>query len=80
MKTKIQLGLKYYGIGMLLALVIISLIHFYSYLFDSYFAYSAWDVLVFTAVASAVPFSFGFYVLNEKVHLLELLKEWKRRK
>lgn len=77
MKTKIQLGLKYYGIGLLLALVIITLIHAYSFLFDTYFAYATWDVIVFTAVVSAVPFGFGLYVLHVKVHLLEWLKEWK---
>jgi hypothetical protein len=80
MKIKIQIGLKYYGISLLLALVIISLIHAYSFLFDTYFAYATWDVIVFTAIVSAVPFGFGLYVLHEKVHLLELLKEWKRWK
>ena len=80
MKTKIQLGLKYYGIGVLLALVIITLIHAYSFLFDTYFAYATWDVIVFSAVVSGIPFGFGLYVLQEKVHLLEWLKEWKRRK
>jgi hypothetical protein len=80
MKTKIQLGLKYYGIGLILALLIITLIHAYSFLFDTYFAYAAWDVIVFAAVVSAVPFGFGLYVLHEKVNLLEWLKEWKRRK
>ena len=80
MKTKIQLGLKYYGTGLLLALVIITLIHLYSYLFDTYFAYATWDVIVFAAVLSAVSFGFGLYVLQEKAQLLELLKEWKRRK
>jgi hypothetical protein len=80
MKTKIQLGLKYYGIGLLLALVIIVLIHAYSYLFETYFTYATWDVIVFTAFVSAVPFGFGIYVLQEKGHLLEWLKEWKRRK
>jgi hypothetical protein len=79
MKTKIQLGLKFYGIGLLLALVIITLIHAYSYLLDAYFAYAAWDVIVFAAVVSAVPFGFGLYVLHEKVHLLEWLKERKMR-
>jgi hypothetical protein len=80
MKTKIQLGLKFYGIGLLLALVIITLIHAYSFLFDTYFAYATWDVIVFTAIVSAVPFGFGLYVLQEKAQLQELLKEWKRRK
>ena len=79
MKTKIQLGLKYYGTGLLLALVIITLIHLYSYLFDTYFAYATWDVIVFTAIVSAVSFGFGLYVLHEKVHLLEWLKERKMR-
>jgi hypothetical protein len=79
MKTKIQIGLKYYGIGLLLALVIIVLIHAYSFLFDTYFAYATWDVIVFAAVVSAVPFGFGLYVLHEKVHLLEWLKERKMR-
>lgn len=80
MKTNLLLGLKYYGFGLLLALVIITLIHAYSFLFDTYFAYATWDVIVFTAVVSAVPFGFGIYVLHEKVHLLECLKEWKKRK
>ena len=80
MKYRIQLGLKYYGIGLQLALVIISLFHAYSFLFDTYFAYATWDVIVFAAVVSAVPFGFGLYVLHEKVHLLEWLKERKRRK
>ena len=62
MKTKIQLGLKYYGIGLLLALVIITLIHAYSFLFDTYFAYATWDVIVFTAVVSAVPFGIAKWV------------------
>ena len=79
MKTKIQIGLKYVGIGLLLALVIITLIHAYSFLFDTYFAYATWDVIVFAAVVSAVPFGFGLYVLHEKVHLLEWLKERKMR-
>lgn len=80
MITKIQIGLKYYGIGLLLALVIITLIHAYSFLFDTYFAYATWDVIVFAAVVSAVPFGFGLYVLHEKVHLLDLLKEWNNGK
>jgi hypothetical protein len=80
MKTKIQKGLKYYGIGLLLALVIITLIHAYSFLFDTYFAYATWDVILFTGVVSAVPFGFGLYVLHEKAHFLDLLKKWKRRK
>jgi hypothetical protein len=80
MKTKIQIGLKYFGIGLLLALVIIILIHAYSFLFDTYFAYATWDVIVFTAIISAVPFGFGLFVLHVKVHLLEWLKQWKMRK
>ncbi len=79
MKTNLLLGLKYYSFGLLLALVIVFLIHAYSFLFDTYFAYASWDVIVFTAVVSAVPFGFGLYVLHEKVNLLELLKEWKSR-
>jgi hypothetical protein len=80
MKTKIQIGLKYYDIGLLLALVNISLVHAYSFLFDTYFAYANWDVLVFTAVVSAVPFGFGLCMLHEKVNLLECLKKWRSRK
>ena len=80
MKNKIQLGLKYYGMGLLFAFVIITLIHAYSFLFDTYFAYATWDVILFTIVVSGIPFGFGLYVLHEKVHLLEWLKEWKRRK
>ena len=80
MKYRLQLGLKYYVIGLLLAILIIALIHFYSYLFDTYFAFAIWDVIIFTSLVSAVPFGFGLYVLHEKVHLLEWLLEWKRRK
>ena len=80
MKTKIQLGLKYYGIGLFFAFVIIALIHIYSYLFDAYFAYAIWDVILFTTLISGIPFGFGLYILYEKVHLPELFRVWKRRK
>ena len=80
MKTSLKIALKYFVIGELLAGFIIAIIHLYSYLFDAYFAYATWDVILFTTVVSAVPFGFGLYVLHEKVHLLDLLKEWKRSK
>ena len=80
MKTSLKIALIYFVIGELLAAFIIVIIHLYSYLFDTYFAYATWDVILFTTVVSGIPFGFGLYVLHEKVHLLELLREWKRRK
>jgi hypothetical protein len=80
MKTRLKIALKYFVIGELLAGFIIAIIHLYSYLFDTYFAYATWDVILFTIVVSGMPFGFGLYVLHEKVNLLEWLKEWKRRK
>ena len=80
MKICFKIALKYFVIGELLASFIIAIIHLYSYFFDAYFAYATWDVIVFTAVVSGIPFGFGLYVLHEKVNLLEWLKEWKRRK
>ena len=80
MKTRLKIALKYFVIGQLLAAIIIAIIHLYSYLFDTYFAYAAWDVILFTTVVSGIPFGFGLYVLQEKVLLLEWLKEWKGRK
>ena len=80
MKTSLKIALKYFVIGELLASFIIAIIHLYSYLFDTYFAYATWDVILFTTVVSGIPFGFGLYVLHEKVHLLDLLKEWKRGK
>ena len=79
MKTSLNIALKYFVIGELLAGFIIVIIHLYSYLFDAYFAYATWDVILFSAVVSGIPFGFGVYVLHEKVNLLELLKEWKWR-
>ena len=78
MKNCFKIALKYFVIGELLAVFMIAIIHLYSYLFDTYFAYATWDVIVFTIVVSGIPFGFGLYVLHEKVHLLELLKEWNR--
>ena len=80
MKNCFKIALKYFVIGELLAVFMIAIIHLYSYLFDTYFAYATWDVIVFTIVVSGIPFGFGLYVLHEKVHLLVLLKEWKRGK
>ena len=71
MKTSLKIALKYFVIGQLLAAFIIALIHIYSYLFDAYFAYATWDVILFTTVVSGIPCGFGLYVLHEKVHLLE---------
>ena len=80
MMTSLKIALKYFVIGELLAAIIIAIIHLHSYLFDAYFAYATWDVILFSAVVSGIPFGFGLYVLHEKVNLLEWLIEWKRRK
>ncbi len=80
MKNCFKIALRYFVIGELLAGFIIAIIHLYSYLFDTYFAYATWDVILFTIVVSGIPFGFGLYVLHEKVNLLELLIECKRRK
>ena len=80
MKTSLKIALKYFVIGELLASFITVIIHLYSYLFDAYFAYATWDVILFTTLISGISFGFGLYILYEKVHLLELMKEWKRSK
>ena len=80
MKNCFKIALKYFVIGELLAVFMIAISHLYSYLFDTYFAYATWDVILFSAVVSGIPFGFGLYVLHEKVHLIDLLKEWNRGK
>jgi hypothetical protein len=55
MKTLLK-TLIYYGLGMVLSLFIIVLIHFYSIIAETYFSYAAWSNIIITAFMSGVPF------------------------
>jgi hypothetical protein len=46
----------YYGLGTIVSLLIIGLIHLYSIIAEDYFCYAQWDNILVTALISGFPF------------------------
>jgi hypothetical protein len=46
----------YYGLGTIVSLLIIGLIHLYSIITEDYFCYAQWDNILVTALISGFPF------------------------
>ena len=57
--------LCYYGLGIGIALVIIGVVHLYSFLFEPYFRYAQWRNIKDTAQISGIAFGIGFYLLKK---------------
>ena len=61
MKIAIRI-LKHYTIGIIVALLIIGIIHVYSYFFEAYFTSAQWDNIIETALISGFPFGIATWV------------------
>jgi hypothetical protein len=48
--------LKYYLIGVIIALLLIVIIHLYSLIVETYFSYAEWNNILLTVVISGLPF------------------------
>ena len=56
--------LCYYGLGIIIALVIIGVVHLYSFLFEPYYRSARWSNIKDAALTSAIPFGIGFYLFK----------------
>ena len=53
--------LKYYLIGVIIALLLIVIIHLYSLIAETYFSYAEWDNILLTATISGLPFGVALW-------------------
>jgi len=53
----------YYGLGTIVSLLIIGLIHLYSIIAEDYFCYAQWDNILVTALISGFPFGVAVWAL-----------------
>lgn len=63
MKT-ITILLKYYIIGVIIAMLLIGFIHLYSYIAEPYFSYAEWHNILLTALISGVPFGITLWAFK----------------
>ena len=61
---KVLMISNYYAIGVLISLLIIGLIHLYSYIAEAYFSYAEWDNILLTASVSGIPFGIAIWVFK----------------
>ncbi len=54
----------YYGLGTIVSLLIIGLIHLYSIITEDYFCYAQWDNILVTALISGFPFGIALWVFT----------------
>lgn len=64
---KVLLISNYYAIGVLISLLIIGLIHLYSYLAETYFGYAEWDNILLTASVSGIPFGIAIWAFKNLI-------------
>ena len=53
--------LKYYIIGVIIALLLIGIIHLYSLIAETYFSYAEWNNILLTAMISGLPFGVALW-------------------
>jgi hypothetical protein len=63
MKT-IKRIIFYYGLGTIVSLLIIGLIHLYSIITEDYFCYAQWDNILVTALISGFPFGVAVWAFT----------------
>lgn len=63
MKT-ITILLKYYIIGVIIAILLIGFIHLYSYIAEPYFSYAEWDNILLTALISGFLFGITLWAFK----------------
>ena len=51
----------YYGLGTIVSILIIGLIHLYSIITEDYFCYAQWDNILVTALISGFPFGVALW-------------------
>ena len=54
----------YYGLGTIVSLLFIGLIHLYSIITEDYFCYAQWDNILVTALISGFPFGVALWAFN----------------
>jgi hypothetical protein len=53
----------YYGLGTIVSLLFIGLIHLYSIISEDYFCYAQWDNIIVTALISGFPFGVALWAV-----------------
>ncbi len=64
---KVLLISNYYTIGVLISLLIIGLIHLYSFLAETYFGYAEWDNILLTTSVSGIPFGIAIWAFKNLI-------------
>jgi len=54
----------YHGLGTIVSLLIIGLIHLYSIITEDYFCYAQWDNILVTAFISGFPFGVAVWAFT----------------
>ena len=54
----------YYGLGTIVSILIIGLIHLYSIITEDYFCYAQWDNILVTALISGFPFGVAVWAFT----------------
>jgi hypothetical protein len=66
---KTKLVIKYYAQGIALALLIIGIIHLYSFVAEPYFSYASAKNIIATALLSGVPFGITIFTIKKYLTL-----------
>jgi hypothetical protein len=55
---------KYYLLGVITSVLLIVVIHLYSYIAEAYFSYAEWDNILLTALISGIPFGIAIWAVK----------------
>ena len=64
MKTLMKIFL-HYALGMVLSLLVIGIIHLYSFIMQPYFCYASWENIAITTLITGFPFGIGIWALRK---------------